>query len=231
MIIQMIPLYEKGNVLTEDMLESMKQYTMDYIGLVMDGYADGIVRGFELDAAEGVLNVGRGIIRVQGQVYMFPKKMTVPYEAAKQEMSLKLVFKGETRTRHFIYKEAELKLDPVLEKGHTELEICRFKLQEGAKLRNDYQNFADYNTEFDTIQEIYADWAGYKGKSLSPRVLNGFVKDAMQTALPDPIDYWFCQQVLCLKGETLNRDAISFYIKRKLNLEIKDFTNEELYQK
>lgn len=231
MIIQMIPLYEKGNILTEDMLESMKQYTLDYSMLIMDGYSDGIVRGFELNAAGGLLNVGRGIVRFQGQVYLLPKHMTVPYEPVRQEMVLKLILKGESRTKHFICKEALLQLDHNEEKKSTEIEICRFKLQEGATLRNNYQNFADYSTEFDTIQEIQADWAAYGEKSISPRILKAFASEAMETSLADPVDVMFCQQILCLKGETLNRQAVSFYIRKKLGEELTGTSNEALYQK
>lgn len=231
MIIQMIPLFEKGNVLTEEMLQACEQYSLDYVNLTYDGYSDGIVRGLELDAADGLLTIGRGIIRLGHETYFVTRESQIEYEPVKQENALKLVFRDETRTRHFLYREAELVLSGNLEKRTGELELCRFKLQEGARLRNDYQNFSDYNTEFDTVNIIHADWASYERETISPVILRAFVKEAVTLGVTEAPDITFCQQVLSLKGESINRDALDFYIQLKLEKDVKNCSGKELYDK
>lgn len=231
MRIQMIPLYEKGNVLTEGMLEATKQYAMDFVSLSTDGYADGILKGCEVDVSDGIITVSRGLIRIGGQVYLIPQSSEITYHPVRQDTVLKLSLQDETRTQHFICREAELVLSENLAKGNAELELCRFKLQEGARLRKDYQNFSDYNTEFDTVNLLYADWAAYADKSICPEVLNAYVKEAMQQELSNPQDFLFCQQVLELRGGTLNRSTICFYMKCRLGADVSQADNLELYQK
>ena len=45
-------------------------------------------------------------------------------------------------------------LDDKLPDPSCELELCRFRLQAGARLRNTYENFSDCVTEFDTIHLV-----------------------------------------------------------------------------
>lgn len=230
MIIQMLPLFRKGTILTEEMLEAVKQYALDYVNLVTDGYSDGIVKGCELDVRDGILTIGRGIVRFENQTYMIPSELHMEFQPVKQESAVKILFRDETRTKNFLYREAEIIFSDTLAKRNAEIEVCRFKLQEGAKLRRDYQNYADYITEFDTVNVVHADWASYGGKTISPEVLRAFVNEAGNVPLTEAVDVAFCQQVLGLKGETMNREALCFYIRNRLGKCEENCSNLELYQ-
>ena len=43
-----IPIFEKGTVLTHEMLEALKEYAMDISTLNYAGYSDGILSGCEV---------------------------------------------------------------------------------------------------------------------------------------------------------------------------------------
>lgn len=229
MFIKMIPLYEKGNILSEKMLQVTNQYALDLSESIYQGYSDGILKGLDLDVSQEFLTISSGIVRIEGVTYLLTDSVTVKYQPVKQETALKLVFQDETRTSQFLCREAQFLLSKDLNKGNAELEICRFKLQEGARLRNDYQNYEDYNTEFDTINLIYADWSSYRGKTLAPAILEGFVKEVNDIELMNPLDQQFCQQILSAKGESLNRQYIAFYLKQRLRINVEEYDNLDIY--
>ena len=44
MNIQRLPVFKSGNILKQEMMESLKQYMVDYTILRYSGYSDGILR-------------------------------------------------------------------------------------------------------------------------------------------------------------------------------------------
>lgn len=229
MFIKRIPLYEKGNILSEQMLNATNQYSLDLSASIYHGYTDGIIKGLDIDVSDNFLTISSGVIRLEGVTYLITESVTVAYQPKKQEVALKLVFCDETRTNQFLCREAQFVLSDNLEKGNAELEICRFQLQDGARLRNDYRNYEDYNTEHDTVNIIHADWSSYHGKTLAPSILEEFVREIMEIELTNSLDQQFCQQILSLKGESLNRQCIEFYLKQRLGEEVGGKDNLYLY--
>jgi hypothetical protein len=230
MIVQRIPLFEKGKILTQEMLHSLKEHSMNFSESTYVGYSDGILRGCEISISGNSLTMNQGMLLYNYRLYIFGNSLSVNYQPVQQEVSVSIQFGDETRTEDFIYREAELVLSPLINKKSNSIELCRFKFQEGAMLRNNYQDFADYNTEFNTVNEIYASWSAFCKPSISPKILRAFATEAMPYALSDSLDYIFCQFVFQLKGETLNRDMIISYTSKKLNKKWQDYTNLEIYQ-
>ena len=58
----------------------------------------------------------------------------------------------------------------------NEFEVCRFNLRKGAQLRDKYKDFSDLETEYDTINVLYADWGGLRGGSISPVITRYFAE-------------------------------------------------------
>lgn len=109
-----------------------------------------------------------------------------------------------------------------------DMEIARFCLQEGAVLRNQYQNFEDLGTQYNTLNVLHAQYAGFQRPTLSPVIMQEYAKEVRKCVGAEESDFAFL--VECLRGKAVNRDIIKVYIERKLNIEIKEVTNKELYQ-
>lgn len=110
------------------------------------------------------------------------------------------------------------------------MEICRVRLQDGARLRSDYRNFEDMKTEFDTVNVIEAQWAAYGKESISPVILREFAKEAEKCNLSNPADITFLMRLLESDGKAINRKLIQYYLDTRLEKKDKDYTNREIYE-
>lgn len=229
MIIEMLPNFKRGTILSREMLEAIKNYSLHFADIMWEGYSDGIVNGCEVYVSDQTIGITKGLVRYKSKVYCIPEKMYLEYRPVKQFVALKLVFGDLAVTEDFQTREAWLTLTEDMEEKEDSFELCRFKLQEGAQLRQNYQSFFDYNTEFDTVNEIYAKWSAPDKESISPKLLKAFALEAAKCEMPDSLDQNFCQQIFNMKQDTLNRDSVQFYLSRKLKMEMKDYSNIELY--
>ena len=225
-----IPIFETGTVLTQEMLETMKMYAIDLGTLSHQGYSDGIISGCEVTMSGDYIYLSRGIIMYSGNLIFLPEEMHVAFSHGNEWQVLQIKVGDMKRDKNFMTGELELELTSELERDSKGIEVCRFRLQNGAILRNEYRDFRDLNTEFDTVNEIYAQWSGYKEQSISGRVLAEFVKEARKKNLQNQHDIAFIQQVLNLDGKTMNREAILFYISNRMNKPYKELSNMEMYK-
>lgn len=224
-----IPVFEKGAVLTHEMLEALKEYTVDISGLRYQGYADGILSGCEVVMSENMIIVKRGIVVFNQQLYLLPATMAVMVNPGRDWQILKLCIGNMSKDKNFMVAELRLELTNDSQEYPNKIELCRFRLQDGARLRNKYRNFQDLCTEFDTVIEIYAKWSAYQESSISNRVLKEFAQEAMAKKIQNPQDICFIQQILALDGNTLNRDAIVFYLNTRLGKSNSEMTNQDIY--
>ena len=109
-----------------------------------------------------------------------------------------------------------------------EIEITRFITRIGAELRNDYNNFRDLRRDFNLLELINTKYSSkHKLGTLHPKILKLFGKEASKKENLDIYDVNF--YVNCLNG-SVERDVIVAYINLKLEMEQKNYSNEELYQ-
>lgn len=225
-----IPIFESGTVLTQEMLENMKMYAIDLGTLEYAGYADGIISGCKVTMTGNFLYVSRGIVMYAGNLYFLPKEMKIVINSGNDWQVLRLQIGNMCRDKNFWIGELQLELTSEVLELNNKIEICRFRLQNGAILRNQYRNFQDLCTEFDTVNEIYAQWSGYGMQSISNRVLIEFAKEAKKKNIQNSQDILFVQQVLALDGKTLNREVLLYYISSRLNRPYKEMNNMEIYK-
>lgn len=230
MIGEKIPLFSSGTILTKEMLDLLREYAMAVGCCSYQGYSDGILNGCAISTTESSITVNEGMILYQGQVYIINEPLIHAYYPTNEWMVFKISFLGEETSDTCIKKEIRVCIAPENENGTNDIELCRFKLQKGAKLRKEYKNFLDLSTEYDTIHEIYAKWAGYKEESISPRILQAFYEEAVNVTEKEPVDLIFLQQIAEIKGITLNRKTIILYLSEKLGWEYKDYPNIKIYE-
>lgn len=225
-----IPIFQRGGLLTQEMLDVMKQYMTGIAVCSYEGYSDGILSGMQIKVSEGIITIGRGLIKYGDALLVMQECVTVPIPEHNELQLVKLCIHDKEIGAEFETIEMDIVVDNRIEKKRNEIEICRMHLQHGARLRSDYESFQDMNTTYDTIQVIDADWAAYKRAGIHPQVLEQFAKEAGKIQRKEAADICFLQQIFGTGGYSCPRDLIEFYLSEKLGKKQDEYTNQELYQ-
>ena len=171
-------MFEKGRILKKEALEIIRDYPRDLLSIIYDGYTNGVIRGLRLssDHENKCIIIGKGIVKLKGEVYQIHKEIKVAYTNAEKREYLKLKRK-EVRDKDFIISEIEAFLSEEEENSDGEILLCDFLLKSGFILRDTYLDFADMRSEYDTIHLMNADYAGYGEKSFNIDVLKAYAKE------------------------------------------------------
>jgi hypothetical protein len=201
--------------------------------------SDGVVSGCGLYEENGYLGVESGIVKFGGGLYISPERQSLPYRATETWSVLKIVFQPERQERDFIRGAGELALDDNIEILPNEMELGRFKLKEGFRLRMAHESFQDMGTAYDTLCLIHVPMAATGGPTLSPLVTQAFAREAypfllkpaaVERAGRDPLaDIVFCG--VCLTSNTLRREYIQLYVCGRLGWDYRELDNGELYRR
>ena len=208
------PLFEQNRILKKELLWALRDYSFSHVQLEYQEYAEGIICGCGVSVSEKELVVESGIVKCGGFIYLLKEKQTIPYEPADQIQILKLRMEVQEYSHDYICYRADLLLDGDFEKKENEFELCRFNLREGARLRDSYKNFADMQTEYDTINLIYSDYSGLRDQTLSPAITNFFALSVTETrgsAGEDLAFAWMCRN----NPKPVAREVIIDYLKRR----------------
>jgi hypothetical protein len=225
---QVFPLFEQAHVLRMPMLGALRDYAFEYGRLIHEEYSDGIVSGCALTTTVDTIILNRGVIRYMGNLYLITEPLSLAYYPTDNWTVFKLAFQDESKKDGYIYRELEIALSDNLKLDEKEMELCRFKLQAGARLRMKYVDFADRNTEFDTVNTLYAPFAACGASSLSPDITRAFAREAIPYVM-DPVDTAFCLQALNSRG-ALNREAILLYTATKLKKAFAECDNLAIFE-
>ncbi len=161
-----------------------------------------------------MLHIGAGMIKCQNFLFLLQKEERVRYAPADQYVSLKFrIIKREELSDYTRYT-TEFALDDRLERTQNELEICRFKLKEGAGLRTEYKDFYDIQTKYDTVNLADADWSAQGGRALSKEVTDYFAKKVLECENAEDKDIQFAYFLLHSR-EAVSYQILNDYIARK----------------
>ena len=138
---------------------------------------------------------------------------------------------NDVETRFDLGDKLEINYENVENTGRKKIgkiEITRFITRVGAELRNDYNSFKDLRRDFNLLELINTKFSSRnESGTLHPKILELFGKEASKKTNLDIYDINF--YVNCLNG-SVERDVIIAYINLKLEMEQKNYSNEELYQ-
>lgn len=223
------PLFERNRILKKEHMWSLRDYAFTHMQLEYGEYSDGILRGCELKVEENKLLLGQGIVKYKGFLYLVSEEMSINYEATERLQFLKLRADREERLSDSIRYGLTLVLE---EKGteEDELEVCRFKLRIGSRLRNTYKDFEDMETEFDTINFLHGNWAGLGGSTLSSVITNYFAKLVLEESGSKAEDIHFAYLCLGQPG-AISRRIVEDYVGRRINLyDSRNLSDERLFE-
>jgi len=227
MIVQSIPQFNSGKILRGKMLESLSEYAYQHPTLLYQACADGIVSGCALTTTEDSIILNPGAVRYEGELYLINKPQFLHYSATDTTRVLQLVFHDKVTTETFITREIELCFTDGPSVDPRYMEMCRFKLQPKARLRYEYTDFSDRETEYDTLNTIHSPFCGLGNPTLSPDIIRHFAQEALSSGASG-LDAAFCLQLLSLR-EPVQRDALEGYIRLKLGKDTLCDTNIQIY--
>ncbi|MBN1055180.1 hypothetical protein DVW05_07420 [Clostridium botulinum] len=222
------PLFETGRLLKIDMLNELRDYPRTFIDIMFKEYCDGIISGCSIDVVDDFLIIRKGIIKYDEVIYILKEDTKIKYECNNKLTILKLRFMEQVIDKDFIENCTEFYLDDELQLKENEMELCRFQLREGAHLRINYTGFEDLSTEYDTVNLINSSYATKNEVSLSPAILRMFGKELIKCNINEAWDITFA--TMCIQNkDAIEKDIIISYLSYKLNIQEKDYSNEELY--
>lgn len=221
------PVFPAG-ALTKEVLCSLRNIAAVEQDIRYSEYSDGIVSGCELVEENMRIGVRGGVVKFAGNLYMLGEKMTVPYQPTESWTILKIRFGPQINDREYTLFQGQLALDGNLQISRGEMELGRFKLKQGSRLRTKYKDFRDLMTEYDTVDIVNVRQAAPQAYTLSPVITAFFAREAY-AFVTEPVDIAFCTQCLA-SGEPVRRELIIRYVCRRRGGEYAEMDNAELHR-
>ncbi len=208
------PAFERGRIMKKELLWALRDYSYSALQLQYPNYPDGIISGCRIGVEENFLNIGPGIIKCNGFLFLMERQEQVAYTSSNQYVSLKFRMAKREELPDYTRYITEYILDRDMECTPSELEICRFKLREGARLRINYKDFFDIQTEYDTVNLADAVWAARDGNTLSKYITDYFAAKVLECDRAQEADMQFARMLLQSR-DAVSRTVLDDYINRK----------------
>jgi hypothetical protein len=222
------PKFTPGRVLKNDMLGALRDYPRDYVEILYSHYSDGILAGCLPVVSSEFISISPGLIRYQGKLFTLREAVSLPYFATGRDTIIKVSFGKAKESGDYILTSGDITLVPGVKLAENEIELGRFKLKLGARLRDEYQDFADYATDYDTVNIINVPFAAPYESTLSPVLTRRFAMEAFEGRPVHPFDYTFIS--LCAQGEPVAKSLITAYSSARLGIAANDSTNQDMHR-
>lgn len=223
------PIFQKKQLLRVEMLEQLRDYPRDFFNLHFQGYSDGIVCGCHITWNDGQLKIEPGILYHNRKLYFMKEPYLMDCLVEDKVHYLKVRFLEEEYKEGKVEIGTKIVLNTVKPDFSSELELCRFRLQGGAKLRSRYRDFEDYATEYDTINRIYVPFAAYGQPTIWPELLMQFAKEILENDCDNIYDINFSMNVMANEGKVSGK-YIAVYLRTRLNEKVVREGNQNFYR-
>lgn len=224
------PLFERNRILKKELLWSLRDYSFSHVQLEYQEHGEGILRGCMIKVKGDQLVVGPGIIKYGQFICLMMEEERIYYKPCEQVQYLKVSIEIDRTSVDFIKYQIGLYLDFNEPRNENEFELCRFNLRSGAVLRDQYKNFFDMETQYDTINLIHADWAALGGKALSPSITRYFAENVLMSENSKPEDCSFAYLCLSQAGAVPSA-VLSRYVSKRIGCQPETVAkNQEIYE-
>lgn len=223
-----IPKFTKNRILTREILFSTRDIAYQEQLITYCNYSSGVILGCDLFEDDMRIGVRNGVLKFADRLYVLRQSDSLPYEPTDKWAVLKIRFGAQRENADFDYYTGELVLDDNTEILSNELEMGRFKLKKGSRLRTKYVDFADMTTECDTVNLVNVPQAAPEKVTIHPLITTHFAREAYPYIGVNPFDVDFCGQCLARK-QALDREYIQFYISRRMKQEYREMDNPQIH--
>lgn len=221
------PVFEAKRLLKKEMLENLRDFPRNLFGLQYQDYSDGILTGCDIKGTETGLTILPGILYYKSVPYFLDKPYPVPYRAEGEPVYVKVHFWDKAIGAGGEEYLSRVTVDGREPDAEQELELARFKLQPGARLRSEYVDFYDYETEFDTVNRIHVPYAAPDHPGIWPRIFKSFANELLKHPVNNSWDSAFCLNCLQLTG-AMPYEAARAYLNARLGQD-REYTNLQVY--
>lgn len=223
------PQFEKKRILRTEMLDKLRDYPKNFLDLSFQEFGDGVVNGCAITWDDGRLTISSGIIYWKGKLYLLEQPFIMECKAEDKFRYLKIQFLAEVREAGRIMGNTRVFLEDKKPDPACEMELCRFRLQEGARLRDSHESLHDYSTEYDTINLIHQPYAVTGGSTLNPKIIRQFSKEMLRSQSTDPYDISFSMNAMANYG-LVSVDCLREYLSARLGEEYGEKGNAGIYR-
>jgi hypothetical protein len=222
------PVFTKKKLLKIKMLEQLRDFPKNFADITYKDYSDGILSGFELKVEGDKLMVMPGIVINAGSFYLMNEAVKLEYNATNSINYVKIRFFDVYKDEECIKYLSDLVIEGKEADEKTELELGRFRLQKGARLRTEYIDFDDFDTQYDTVNRINVNFAGVNESTLWREIVQYYAREIIKCKDADMYDIGFGMGVLRDSG-IVSREFIEMYLDMRTGKSVKGFDNKELY--
>lgn len=223
------PLFERNRVLKKELLWALRDYSFTHMQMEYEEYAEGMLSGFHTRVEDGRLIVGKGLVKYKDFIYLVTQEERVAYEVFEEPVSVKMKFYTKQETQDYIIYGMELAVDHDMELKDNEMEICRYRLQDGAELRDMHTCLEDMDTEYNTLNFLSATWGGMRERTMPPVVMRRFARELLGTGNIQSEDMCFAYLCLDQRG-TVSMEIIRDYVMRKGKIGTKKADNKDIFR-
>lgn len=216
-MLNLFPLFGRNRIIKTEHLLALRDYSFTHLAVEYQDYADGILCGCEVWPDESNLHVRPGMVKFNGFISLITEEQVIRFVPADQWCVLKMRMSQFDYPGDFQVHKMELALDTEIGRKANELEVCRFKLRQGSRLRDDYQNLLDFSTEYDTINLLSATWSGQGEVSLAPAVTRYFAEQVLKENASSQADLNLAYLSLYQRGAVPYK-ILCDYVSRRLDL-------------
>lgn len=224
-----VPVFVHKNILKKEMLVELRDYPLQISRMMLDGCGDGVLKGTGITWSDNILKIHPGLILHGGNIYRMEEEWSTDCPATDQLTYIKVRFITMDYEKDRMGGLGDVYMNEISPEN-GEIELGRFRLQEGARLRTEYENFDDYQTEFDTVNRIHMPFIGEGGPGLWSELLMEYAYELLKTGTENFYDTCFAMQILGTKGKTA-RELIVWYVEKSVGRRVTDFSNGLLYEK
>lgn len=222
------PVFEHKNLLKKSMLDELRDYPLSLSRMYFEGHGDGVLEGCGLSWDKEVLHLQPGLIHYSGNIYRMEEACSLECPATDELTYLKVRFATTDYERGRKGGLGEVLLNNIPPEN-GEMEMGRFRLQAGARLRTTYENFEDYRTEYDTVNRIHVPYIHAGGPGLWPQLLKVYALELLETGTTDIHDVSFAMTLLGTDGH-IAPECVRWYVRRAGNTEPDKMSNADCYR-
>ena len=228
MIKNRIPYFKRGEILSKELLENLRNTPYEFFSSIYFNYPDGIISGFEVYPDKNKIIISPGIIKFSDFYYRVNEEVIKEIPVEDGDYVLKIIFFPKKLIEFEKYYEyaLEIKLDLKETNDKNELELARIKRREGAEVRN-IEEFFGIEKEYNIVSEINKPQSTMSGIVIGSKVMKMFAKKVLEKKETESIDDSICINIL---NNNFSREALDLYILKKLNIDSSKSSNRELYK-
>lgn len=224
-----VPVFVHKNILKKEMLDELRDYPLQISKMMMDGCGDGVLKGTGITWSDNILKIHPGLILHGGNIYRMEEDWNIDCPATDQLTYIKVRFITTDYEKNRIGGLGDVYMNEVPPEN-GEIELGRFRLQEGARLRTEYENFEDYQTEFDTVNRIHMPYVCYGDIGLWPKLLMEYASELMDTGTENIYDISYAMQVMAGNGQVAMGLTL-WYVEKCMDGMLTDRSNSSVYEK